>query len=75
MNSPQAYIRQGRAANALRALKITRGFTVHAEGSVLIEFGQTRVLCNCSVLDKVPPGLGHGRIRHAAPLHPYPQRP
>ena len=55
MNSPQAYIRQGRAANALRALKITRGFTVHAEGSVLIEFGQTRVLCNCSVLDKVPP--------------------
>ncbi len=55
MNTPPTYTRQGRSANALRALKITRGFTVHAEGSVLIEFGQTRVLCNCSVLDKVPP--------------------
>jgi ribonuclease PH len=55
MTSPQPYTRQGRATNALRALKITRGFTVHAEGSVLIEFGQTRVLCNCSVLEKVPP--------------------
>ena len=55
MTSPHPYSRQGRATNALRALKITRGFTVHAEGSVLIEFGQTRVLCNCSVLEKVPP--------------------
>jgi len=55
MTSPQPYTRQGRATNALRALNITRGFTVHAEGSVLIEFGQTRVLCNCSVLEKVPP--------------------
>ena len=55
MNTPPTYTRQGRGANALRTLKITRGFTVHAEGSVLIEFGQTRVLCNCSVLDKVPP--------------------
>jgi len=55
MTSPQPYTRQGRDTNALRALKITRGFTVHAEGSVLIEFGQTRVLCNCSVLEKVPP--------------------
>ena len=37
---------QGRAANALRPVRITRGYTVHAEGSVLIEFGATRVLCN-----------------------------
>ena len=56
---------QGRAANALRAVNITRGYTVHAEGSVLIEFGATRVLCNASVLDKVPPhqkGSGQGWV-------------
>ncbi|HEY8360642.1 MAG TPA: ribonuclease PH, partial [Ramlibacter sp.] len=35
----------GRAADQLRPVKITRGFTIHAEGSVLIEFGATRVLC------------------------------
>ncbi len=34
---------------------MTRGFTIHAEGSVLIEFGQTRVLCTASVEEKVPP--------------------
>ena len=56
---------QGRAANALRPVRITRGYTVHAEGSVLIEFGATRVLCNASVLDKVPPhqkGSGQGWV-------------
>jgi len=45
----------GRAADQLRPVRITRGFTIHAEGSVLIEFGQTRVLCTASVEDKVPP--------------------
>ena len=35
----------GRAADQLRPVRITRGFTKHAEGSVLIEFGDTRVLC------------------------------
>jgi ribonuclease PH len=45
----------GRAANQLRPIRITRGYTVHAEGSVLIEFGLTKVLCTASVEDKVPP--------------------
>jgi ribonuclease PH len=48
----------GRAADQLRPIRITRGFTIHAEGSVLIEFGQTRVLCTASVEEKVP---GHKR--------------
>jgi ribonuclease PH len=43
-----------REANQLRPIKITRNFTNHAEGSVLVEFGQTRVLCNASVIDGVP---------------------
>jgi len=47
-----------RAADQLRPVRITRGFTIHAEGSVLIEFGQTRVLCTASVEEKVP---GHKR--------------
>ena len=41
----------------MRAVRITRGYTRHAEGSVLIEFGDTRVLCTASVLDKLPPHL------------------
>ena len=55
----------GRAADQLRAVRITRGFTIHAEGSVLIEFGQTRVLCTASIEDKVPPhkkGSGEGWV-------------
>ncbi|MFM1987572.1 MAG: hypothetical protein RJA99_529 [Pseudomonadota bacterium] len=52
----------GRAADALRDVRITRGFTKHAEGSVLVEFGDTRVLCTASVEDKVPPFLrGRGQ--------------
>lgn len=43
-----------REANQLRLIKITRNFTNYAEGSVLVEFGQTRVLCNASVVDGVP---------------------
>jgi len=43
-----------REPNALRPIKITRQFTNHAEGSVLVEFGQTRVLCNASIVDGVP---------------------
>ena len=53
----------GRANDALRTVRITRGFTRHAEGSVLVEFGDTRVLCTASVEDKVPPflrGKGQG---------------
>jgi ribonuclease PH len=55
----------GRAADQLRPVRITRGFTIHAEGSVLIEFGGTRVLCTASVEDKVPPhkrGSGEGWV-------------
>jgi len=55
----------GREANALRPVRITRGYTVHAEGSVLIEFGATRVLCTASVEEKVPPhkrGSGEGWV-------------
>jgi ribonuclease PH len=55
----------GRAADQLRPVRITRGFTIHAEGSVLIEFGQTRVLCTASVEERVPPhkrGSGEGWV-------------
>ncbi|MEO5766580.1 MAG: ribonuclease PH [Casimicrobiaceae bacterium] len=44
----------GRAANALRPLRIRRGFTRYAEGSVLIEAGNTQVLCTASVEEGVP---------------------
>jgi len=45
----------GRAAHAMRTLRITQGYTRHAEGSVLIECGDTKVICTASVLEKVPP--------------------
>jgi ribonuclease PH len=61
-----AFVRNGhRAHDALRAVRITRAYTVHAEGSVLIEFGATKVLCTASVEDKVPPhqrGSGQGWV-------------
>ena len=47
----------GRSATDLRSIKITRNFTKHAEGSVLIEFGDTKVLCTASVEESVPPFL------------------
>ena len=47
----------GRSAKALRPITITRNFTKHAEGSVLIEFGDTKVLCTASVEESVPPFL------------------
>ena len=52
-----------RGANALRPVTITRQYTCHAEGSVLVEFGHTKVLCTASVEEKVPPfkrGSGEG---------------
>src|SRR6188474_2809667 len=55
----------GRAADALRPTTITPNFLVHAEGSVLIEVGQTRVICAASLEDRVPPflrGTGKGWI-------------
>jgi ribonuclease PH len=52
----------GRAPGQLRPVKLTPGFTKHAEGSVLIEMGETRVLCTASVEEKVPSFLvGSGR--------------
>src|SRR5450830_210110 len=53
----------GRTADALRPVIISRHFTKHAEGSVLIEFGDTRVICTASIEDKVPgflKGKGQG---------------
>ncbi len=52
----------GRDAHALREVSITRHYTRHAEGSVLVAFGDTRVLCTASIDDKVPPFLrGQGK--------------
>jgi len=52
----------GRKPDELRAVRLTRGWTRHAEGSVLAEFGDTRVLCTASVEQRVPPFLqGKGR--------------
>jgi ribonuclease PH len=56
---------QDRTAESLRPVRITRNFTRHAEGSVLVEFGETRVLCTASVEEKVPPflkGKGSGWV-------------
>src|SRR5215470_7504927 len=44
----------GRRPDELRPVRITRGYTRHAEGSVLVEFGDTRVICTASVDEKVP---------------------
>ena len=44
----------GRNSDELRPVRFTRGFTAHAEGSVLVEFGGTRVICTASVEDSVP---------------------
>ena len=52
----------GRTAEQMRDVRFTRGYTRHAEGSVLIEFGDTRVLCTASIESRVPPFLkGSGR--------------
>jgi len=60
------YSRSGaRAVDALRPVSITRHYTIHAEGSVLIAFGNTKVLCTASVAEKVPPhkkGSGEGWV-------------
>jgi ribonuclease PH len=47
----------GRKANAMREVRFELDYTRHAEGSVLIGIGETRVLCTCSIEDKVPPFL------------------
>jgi ribonuclease PH len=55
----------GRAADQLRAISFESGFTRHAEGSVLVRFGDTHVLCTASVEDSIPPflrGKGQGWV-------------
>ncbi len=47
----------GRTPDQLRNIRLTREFTRHAEGSVLVEFGETRVLCTASIEERVPPWL------------------
>lgn len=52
----------GRQPDQMREIRITRNYTRHAEGSVLVEFGDTRVLCTASVEERVPGWLrGQGR--------------
>ena len=65
MNIPAAARHDGRANDALRPVRFTRGFTRYAEGSVLVEFGHTRVLCTASIEEGVPGflrGKGQGWI-------------
>ncbi len=62
MSQPRPH---GRSPQSLRPLTITRGYTKHAEGSVLICFGDTKVLCTASVEERVPPhkrGSGEGWV-------------
>lgn len=47
----------GRAPDEMRSVRFVANFTKHAEGSVLVEFGDTRVLCNASVESRVPPWM------------------
>jgi ribonuclease PH len=62
---PQFSRPSGRAADQLRAVTLERRYTRHAEGSVLVAFGDTRVLCTASVEEKAPPflrGKGEGWV-------------
>ncbi|MGD8569708.1 MAG: ribonuclease PH [Gammaproteobacteria bacterium] len=55
----------GRAPNQLRDIRLTRHYTKHAEGSVLVEFGDTKVICTASVEDRIPrwlKGAGKGWV-------------
>jgi ribonuclease PH len=66
----------GRRRDELRLVQLTPHFTRHAEGSVLAEFGDTRVLCTASIEAKVPPQgqgarLGDGGVRDVAASHAY----
>jgi ribonuclease PH len=55
----------GRAPDQLRPIRFTRDYTMHAEGSVLVEFGATKVICTASIEERVPPflkGAGQGWV-------------
>ena len=65
-----------RQSDQLRPIRLTRNFTRHAEGSVLIEMGETRVLCTASVEESLPPflrgkGQGLSLIHISEPTRPY----
>lgn len=69
----------GRSANQVRPVTLTRNYTKHAEGSVLVEFGDTKVLCTASIErgraslpERSGPGVDHRRIRYVAARNPYP---
>ena len=68
----------GRASHQLRPIRITRHYTKHAEGSVLVAFGDTQVLCNVSVTEGCRVFKGHRAglvnrgIRHVAALYGQP---
>lgn len=69
----------GRSNNQVRPVTLTRNYTKHAEGSVLVEFGDTKVLCTASIEEGVPrflkgqgQRLDHRRVRHAATFYPHP---
>ena len=55
----------GRKNDEMRQVKVTRNYIIHPEGSVLIEFGNTKVICNATVEERIPPflrGTGSGWI-------------
>ncbi|MFP5432726.1 MAG: ribonuclease PH, partial [Alphaproteobacteria bacterium] len=55
----------GRAPDQMRDITMEPGFTIHAEGSCLISFGDTRVLCTASIEERIPPwlrGKGEGWV-------------
>lgn len=68
----------GRSANQVRPVTLTRNYTKHAEGSVLVEFGDTKVLCTASIDEGVPrflkgqARLDHRRIWHVTACDSYP---
>ena len=65
MNQPRFTRSANRQPDQLRPVRMTRHYTIHAEGSVLIEFGATKVLCTASVEEKVPghkKGSGEGWV-------------
>ena len=63
----------------IRPVTFTRNYTCHAEGSVLVEFGNTKVLCNATVEEGVPrfmkgkgQALDHGGVQHVTSRYPHP---
>lgn len=71
----------GRTKGAMRPVKITTDYTMYAEGSVLVEMGNTKVICTASVEEKVTavprgqgPRLGNRRVCDAPACDQYPQK-